>query len=124
VRTSTSVLLSLALLVAFVEAPFLHTHQHEATQRHAGAFLHFHVRSAHPIGRSPEFRGLDPNEDAQYQAWFSATATDSGSMIPVIHAEPFSLPAPEPSEWSIETPRRTGHDPPLISPRSPRAPPV
>jgi hypothetical protein len=124
VRISTSVLLSLALLVAFVQAPFLHTHQHESTQRHAGAFLHFHVRSAHPLGKSPEFRGLDPNEDAQYQGWFSATATDSGSMIPVIHAQPSTLPAPELSGWSTETPIRSGHDPPLLNPRSPRAPPV
>lgn len=123
-RISTSVLLSLALLVAFVEAPFLHTHQHEATQRHAGAFLHFHLKSANPIGRSPEFRGLDPNEDAQYQAWFSATTTDSGTMAPVVYAEPFSVPIPESNGWSNETPLRTGHDPPLLSPRIPRAPPV
>ena len=123
-RTSSSILVSLALLVAFVQAPFLHTHQHESTQRHAGAFLHFHLKSSHSVGRSPELRGLDPNEDAQYQAWFSATATDSGSMTTVIHAEPFTLPAPEHRGWSTETPLRTGHDPPLLSPRSPRAPPV
>ena len=123
-RTSSSILVSLALLVAFVEAPFLHTHQHESTQRHAGAFLHFHLKSVHPIGTSPEFRDLDPNEDAQFQSWFSATATDSGSITPVIHAEPFTLPAPELSGWSTETPLRTGHDPPLLSPRSPRAPPA
>jgi hypothetical protein len=124
VRISTSVVLNLALLVAFVEAPFLHTHQHEATQRHAGAFLHFHLKSAIPIGRSPEFRGLDPNDDAQYQAWFPAPPTDSGTMVPVIYSEPFAVPIPESSGWSIETPQRTGHDPPLLSRRIPRAPPV
>jgi hypothetical protein len=124
VRTSSSILLSLALLVAFLEAPFLHTHQHEATQRHAGAFLHFHLKSAHPVGKNPEFRDLDPNEDAQYQAWFSATTTDSGTMVPVVFAAPFSVPIPESSGWSIETPQRIGHDPPLLIPRSPRAPPI
>jgi len=124
VRISTSVLLSLALLVAFIEAPFQHIHRHEATQRHAGAFLHFHLKSAHPTGRGPEFRDLDPNEDAQYQAWFSATTTDSGAMAPVIYAEPFSLPRPESSGWTTEAPVRIGHDPPLLCPKSPRAPPV
>ena len=123
-RTSSSILLSLTLLIAFVEAPFLHTHQHESTQRHAGAFFHFHLTSAHPVGTSPEFRGFDPNEDAQYQAWFSATATDSGSMTPAIYAEPYTLAAPEHSGWSIETPLRTGHDPPPLSLKSPRAPPA
>ena len=123
-RISTSVLLSLALLVAFIEAPFQHIHRHEATQRHTGAFLHFHLKSAHPVSRSPEVRDLDPNEDAQYQAWFSATTTDSGTTVPVICAEPLSIPIPESSGWTIEAPVRTGHDPPLLCPKSPRAPPV
>jgi hypothetical protein len=123
VRIATSVFLSLALLVAFVEAPFHHTHRHEATQRHAGAFLHFHLGSVHPADRSPEFRGLDPSQDAQYQA-FSATSTDSGTMAPVLYLEPFPVPIPESSGWAVEGSSRSGHDPPLLSPKSPRAPPV
>lgn len=123
-RSSCSILLSLALLVAFVESPFLHTHQHEATQRHAGAFLHLHLKSAKAVSRSPEFRGLDPDEDAQYQPWFSTTPTDSGSMTPVMHGERASLPAPERSECLVEAPLQIGHDPPLFCPRSPRAPPA
>jgi hypothetical protein len=124
VRSFGSILLSLALLGAFIEEPFLHTHQHEATQRHAGAFLHFHLKAVHPASMGTEFRALDPDEDAQYQNWFSATPTDSGTIAPVILSEPFSLPAPEHEGLAVETPLRIGHDPPLLCLKSPRAPPV
>src|ERR1700674_5373799 len=77
VRSFCSILLNLGLLLASLEAPFLHTHQHEATQRHPGAFFHLHVRSAHAVSTGREFRTLDPDEDALYQAWFSATPTNS-----------------------------------------------
>jgi hypothetical protein len=123
-RSTSSILLTLALLVAFVEAPFAHTHRHDSTQRHAGAFLHFHLKSAGPVSRTHEFRGLDPNEDAQYQAWFSATPTNSVPMIPVVLAERYALSAPEHSGWVVEAQLRIGHDPPRLCSRSPRAPPA
>ena len=123
-RSYGSILLSLALLVAFVQAPFLHTHQHESTQKHAGAFLHVHLKLATPVSKSPELRGLDPDEDALYEGWFSAPPTDLGSMTPVIVAEPFSLPLPERGGWTVVTPLQFGHDPPPLCSNSPRAPPV
>ena len=123
-RFSGSIVLNVALLVAFVQAPFLHTHQHESTQKHAGGFLHVHFRCATPVSKSPELRGLDPDEDALYEGWFSAPPADSGSVTPVIHAESFSLPVPEHAGWAEESPLRIGHDPPLICPKSPRGPPV
>jgi hypothetical protein len=124
VRSFCSILLNLGLLLASLEAPFLHTHQHEATQRHPGAFFHLHVRSAHAVSAGHEFRTLDPDEDAQYQAWFSATPTNSVSIPAVILAEPFSLPLPERNRGSVEAPLQIGHDPPLLVLKSPRAPPV
>jgi hypothetical protein len=102
----------------------MHTHQHEATQKHVGAFLHFHLRSASPVSLSPEVRALDPDEDALYEGWFSTPPTDFGSLIPLIHVEPFALPLPELGGWPLETPLRVGHDPPLLCRKSPSGPPA
>ena len=123
-RSSNSILVNVVLLVAFVQAPFLHTHLHEATQKHAGGFLHVHFRSVSPVSTSPALRGFDPDEDAIYEGWFSAPPVDSGSVTPVIYVEPFSFAIPASVGWPVETPLEVGHDPPLLCPRSPRAPPV
>jgi hypothetical protein len=116
-------LVSFALCLAFVEAPFLHVHQHEAAQRHPGALLHLHLRSVQPLGNGPEFRNLDPDDDAQFQDWFSATSTDTG-LNPAIVAETYSISAPEFSGWTVEAPLSNGHDPPLLCIRNSRAPPA
>jgi hypothetical protein len=121
---SVSILLNLAVLIAYVEAPFLHTHQHEATQRHPGPFLHFHLKSAHDASRTREFRSLDPNEDAQYQTWFRATTPESGSSPAVIPTGPFVLPALQSSARVADPPLPAGHDPPFIGPKNFRAPPA
>lgn len=123
-RFFCSILSNLALLLAFVQAPFMHTHLHEATQKHAGAFLHVHFTSASPVSTSPELRTLDPNEDALYEGWFSAPPVDFGSITPLIQVEPFALPLPELGGWTLETPLQVGHDPPLLCRKSPRGPPA
>lgn len=123
-RSSFSIVLSVVVLAAFIEAPYFHTHRHESTQRHPGPFLHFHVRSAHQGGKAPEFRGFDPNEDAQYENWFCGTPSESGLIAVAIPEEPFVLPAPQESGRSVEVPLRSGHDPPPSSPKNPRAPPA
>ena len=115
--------MSFALGVAFIQAPFLHVHQHETTQRHPGALLHLHLRSVHPTGSGPEFRNLDPDDDAQHQNWFSATSADAG-LAPVILAKAYAISVPEFNEWTVEAPRLNGHDPPLLCIRNPRAPPA
>ena len=123
-RSSTAVFATLALVLTFIEAPFLHTHQHESTQRHPGAFLHFHyhLKSVQP-GGGHEFRDLDPNDDAQQQNWFSATQTDEG-LTPVVLTKSVSVEAPEGDEHTLDAPLQQGHDPPLLCSKSPRAPPV
>lgn len=123
-RRSICILANLALLVAFLEAPFLHVHQHEATQQHPGAFLHFHLKSAHALGNSSEFRSLDPNEDALTENWVS-TSPISPDFSPLILAEHSFLAEPEEHRgYSVDAPLTTGPDPPLLSLKSPRAPPV
>lgn len=122
-RRGICILANLALLVAFLEAPFLHVHQHEATQQHPGAFLHFHLKSVHAVGNSSEFRGLDPNDDALSENWVSAHPIVP-DFSPVILAEHFWLAEPERRGCAVDAPLSTGPDPPLISAKSSRAPPV
>ena len=57
-----------------LDVPFLHVHEHEETQRHQGGFFQTHFPHHHPLSasKSPELRGLDPDDDAVYQQRFSA----------------------------------------------------
>ena len=122
-RPFITVAVNLALCFAFVQAPFLHVHQHEATQRHPGAFLHLHLESARPTG-GPEFRNLDPDDDAQFQDWFAATTSSDAGLTAVILGESFCIYAPEFSGWLAEAPLPNGYDPPLLCIKNPRAPPA
>ena len=123
-RCAFSIFLSLAVLTGFAEAPFLHTHEHDATQHHPGPFFHFHIKAAHATSRTREFRGLDPNDDVQYQTWFRATPTGSGSVHIAIPNGPFVLPPLERGGRAADTPSPVGHDPPLVGPKNLRAPPA
>jgi hypothetical protein len=78
VRRSISILMNLMLALTFLQAPFLHVHEHEETQRHPGGFFHSHFLHHHHLAasKSAEFSGLDPDDDAVYQQWFSATISD------------------------------------------------
>ena len=73
-RTHLSTVLSLAIFIAFVESPFLHSHQHESTQLHAGPVFHLHLGLTHHSSNAPEFQGLNPDDDAQLQSWLSLDA--------------------------------------------------
>jgi hypothetical protein len=123
VRRHICILANFALLIAFLEAPFLHVHQHEATQRHQGGLLHFHLKTAHAFGSSALFQALDPDDDALVQNWVSASP-NVPDFSPVILAEHFCLAEPEHTGCIVDAPLSTGPDPPLISTKSPRAPPV
>jgi hypothetical protein len=125
VRRSISILMNLMLALTFLQAPFLHVHEHEETQRHPGGFFHSHFLHHHHLAasKSAEFSGLDPDDDAVYQQWFSATIGD------------FSTPAFTPTfaytftpTWSsepfLEPEILSGHDPPRRSRSAPRSPPV
>jgi hypothetical protein len=62
---------NLSLALAFVQAPFMHGHQHESIEKHEGAFYihaHFLHIDGHRLSK-PELRGLDPDDDAQFEKW-------------------------------------------------------
>ena len=116
--------MNLALVLAFVQAPFLHVHQHESTENHPGAFLHTHfahVEVTHST--QPELRDLDPDDDAQFQNWYSAATSDS-AFTPVILASLFSVPTPELTNCHTIAVEPSAHGPPLLNTATPRAPPA
>jgi hypothetical protein len=124
VRFFISIPMSLVLVLTFLQAPFLHVHQHESTEHHPHGFFHTHFpnhRLSFP--KSAEFRDLDPDDDAVYEQWFSATISDLSTplFIPTfIYTIAFT--------WSyeplIEPNILSGHDPPRLTCSAPRSPPV
>jgi hypothetical protein len=122
-RISTLGVISL-LLLAFLQAPFAHVHEHESTQRHAGAFLHTHFGHIQADHHSrPELRDLDPDDDAVFQHWFAAAQNAQQSLNFILCVVPF-LPPPVQSEWRAEIVRPSAHDPPVLVLLPPRSPPV
>jgi hypothetical protein len=124
VRSFISMLMNLALALTFVQAPFLHVHEHEDTQRHPGGFFHTHFPHRYlSASKSPEVRGLDPDDDAVFQQWFSATISDHSipAFIPTFAYTIAPVWSPEPF---LEPNILSGHDPPRLSRAAPRSPPV
>jgi hypothetical protein len=125
VRSCISILMNLVLAVTFLQAPFLHVHEHESTERHPHGFFHTHYPHHHHLSaaKSLELRGLDPDDDAVFQQWFSATISDLSTpafiptfvstVTPIWSCEPF-----------LELNILSGHDPPRRSRSAPRSPPV
>jgi len=123
-RAYQSAVLVLAMFFAFIEAPFLHTHQHESTRHHPGPAFHLHFPSIEQGGNGPAFRSLNPDDDAQSLSWLSLTPTHLNPAAPPVPAEFFSVPAPESGRLAVDPRHRKGHDPPPLTPQNPRAPPA
>jgi hypothetical protein len=124
VRSFLCILVNLSLALAFVQVPFLHIHQHESTEKHAGAFIHTHF--SHIEGHhssKPELRDLDPDEDAQFQQWFAATTGDS-AFSPVILTSLLSVARPAMTNCPVISIEPNAHGPPPSTATIPRAPPV
>jgi hypothetical protein len=124
VRSFLCILVNLSLALAFVQAPFLHVHQHESTEKHAGAFIHahfLHIEGHHPT--KPELRDLDPDDDAQFQKWLAAT-TGNSAFSPVLLTSMFAVPRPAMSSCPVIPIEPNAHGPPPPTATVPRAPPV
>ncbi|WP_130422438.1 hypothetical protein [Edaphobacter modestus] len=124
VRSCISILMNLVLALTFLQAPFLHVHGHESTEHHPHAFFHTHFPHHHfSASKSPEFRGLDPDDDAVFQQWFSATINDISTPVFMLTSI-YTLVPVRSSELFFEPNILSGHDPPRRSRSSPRSPPV
>jgi hypothetical protein len=126
VRYFVTILMNLALMLTFIQAPFMHVHAHEETQRHRGGFFHTHFSHHHhhlSASKTAEVSDLDPDDDAIFQHWFSATVSDFSTpallpafvyaVVPTWTSEPFLAPE-----------ILSGHDPPRLTCTAPRSPPV
>lgn len=124
VRFVLCIVVNVSLALAFVQAPFLHVHQHESTEKHAGAFIHTHfLHIALYQSSKPELRNLNPDDDAQFQGWFAATTGDS-AFSPVILTSMFAVPRPAMSSCPVIPIEPNAHGPPPPAATVPRAPPV
>ena len=118
-----SVFACVALVLAFVQAPFLHVHEDEENNFHAGPALHMHFAHRAAPSEKPVVGVYDADDDAQDQVWVSTPAH--------LHVV-LDLASPERAvrfERATNQPRLTpvpiesGHDPPRLTKAFPRAPP-
>ena len=124
-RHLTSIVVNLALLLAFVQAPSLHVHPHETTEGHEAGFLHTHV--AHfeaPLSTQPEWRDLDPDDDAQFLDWFLTSRTDWRFTPVILSASKIVLHLLQVGERRTVMLQPSAHDPPALNATPARAPPV
>ena len=124
VKLFVSILLDVALLLAFVQAPSSHVHAHEATERHIAGFLHTHVPHVEaPLSGHAEWRDFDPDDDAHFLSWVSTAPGGEGLATAILLASYVAPPAPIVVTRQTTVLRPRAHDPPAIKAISPRAPP-
>ena len=125
VRFVVSILLNVVMLLAFMQAPSLHVHAHEATERHAASFIHTHLPHVEaPLSDREEWQDLDPDDDAQFLSWVSFRPSYEGLAPLILIASNVILPAPVVGKWHSAVLRPSAHDPPALNATTPRAPPV
>ena len=113
-----------ALLVGFVEAPFLHVHEAGGNEDHH-AFEQVHVHtpvSSSPV-KGPAVQNLDPADDERTVNWFQAVPYAGLYLSLAPEAVPIAKPLEECGGVGPPPPVRN-HDPPLHSSRPSRAPPI
>ena len=116
--------MNVVLALTFLQAPFLHVHEHESTENHPHKFFHTHFPHHHfSASKSPEFRDLDPDDDAVFQQWFSATINDLATPVFILTSIYTVVPVRSPEPF-FEPYILSGHDPPRRSGSSPRSPPI
>lgn len=123
-RAVISVLVNLAVAFAFVQAPFSHVHEHKSTQNHTASFLHAHLPHVRvsPPGTAA-LDDIDPDDDARPQNWLAATI-DFHQLTLWVSPQRMDLAPHWVSEPYDDRLVLSGHDPPVGSCSSPRAPPA
>jgi hypothetical protein len=123
VRIGGVILGVLALLWAFLQAPFDHIHPEELEHQATSAPVHLHVHETF-TGHGPFIGPRTADDDEVDVLWSAATSANV-----VLHADAelgdrVPLRDPSPASVALLVPRHRGHDPPESSPKIPRAPPA
>jgi hypothetical protein len=123
----------LALISAFILAPFQHVHHDEGSEgQHSRAPLihaHFHGHHSHDHDRDhvdkPGEREIESADDEDVSSLDTFTLVLTAYFSPFIPSRaPAMVPAPAETRESFEIVEERGHDPPPHRNSSPRAPPL
>jgi LmbE family N-acetylglucosaminyl deacetylase len=106
--------------LAFVRAPFDHTHDRDPDHEHATGFAHVHTGSSNSEHLS---WNSDDGSDARSKNWLLATGK---SPIPFHALLPNAVSVPEPARQAatVAEPTPQNHDPPWARGLGSRAPPA
>jgi len=123
VRISSIIVGILALLWGFLQAPFDHIHPEELEHQATSAPVHIHVHEM-LTGWGPAVAPHTADDDEVDVLWSVTT-----SAHVVLHAnaelgERVTVAGLSRDSEGILVPRHRGHDPPVCSPKIPRAPPA
>src|SRR5262245_44891886 len=107
---------------AFAQAPFLHVHMEESDHP-AAPLAHLHVPKCHD-SPEPTIAAHSADDDAVVIEWrIAPPPTLTGTLdLPVWAAAVFEPPSV--IAFVTDAPQPRGHDPPALSTRQPRSPPV
>ncbi len=120
-RGAAAILLTVLLLLASAQAPFLHDHPADPGHRHARGITHAHLTKAAAAG--PALTAAGDEVAARWLDWV-ASANDHrdpplAASDPTVAARIQLAAAGAAPEVAVRS-----HDPPPRSPLQPRAPPV
>jgi len=124
VRFSNAILSVFALLWGFLQAPFDHIHPEDLDHSMTSGPVHVHGHKA-STGHGPFIAPRTDDDDEIDVLWSVATSADV-----VVHPsaeldERVSVSSPARSVVAVVIPQLArGHDPPKLSRKIPRAPPV
>ncbi len=113
--------MAVALLAAFLQAPFVHTHGDATGHVHWDDLLHLH--SKHSSAGSVALDGPDHWSDARFQDWVFSKAEVRVQWV-ADHCTPLPFPLLESAAVATIWKLPRGHDPPWRLNLSPRAPPL
>jgi hypothetical protein len=120
----------LALVTAFVLAPFQHVHRDGDSRDHAPLvhshlYAHHHDHPDHPHVDKPgerEIESADEDQASSLDTFTLVPTADFSAFVP--SRAPAIIPPPAETRASFELIEERGHDPPLSRNSPPRAPPV
>ncbi len=124
VRLPVAILVNLSLAITFLQAPFLHVHDHESSRNDHHGFFHAHFPHNHLCSSgNAGFCAIDSDDDARYVNWVSSPAQDHSLPALALPYE-FRFVPEQHSELRTHLVGPSGRAPPGLRLSIPRAPPA